>query len=87
MPSYRNLDGERIEIAPSRDTAITLFHAFLKARETLDDFERAQGAVPCYTGQHEPIDFFGEHLEALNRAVDALEDAVVASVKAAETPR
>lgn len=66
-------------ITPARETAQALYDAFVAVQEARDALQAAKSAVPSYTGQWSPVDYFGAQEEALNRAIDAFEDAVLAS--------
>ena len=68
-------------ITPPRATSLALYHAFSALQEATAALEKAEKGVPSYTAQWNPIDYYGAEEEAHNRAIDAFEDALVASVR------
>lgn len=73
-PGQRN--GPRKVITPASDEAMRFYQALKAVQEAEAALEKAIEAVPDYTGQWDPVDFYGEEQEAFNRAVDAFYDAV-----------
>ena len=67
---------------PARPTALDLSTAFSAMLNANRDLAEAELNVPDYTGQWSTADYTAEAREAFNRATDAFEDAVVASVYA-----
>jgi hypothetical protein len=68
-------------ITPPRATALSLWTALQDLRDAEAALDAAEESVPSYTGQWNPRDYFGPQEEALNRAIDAFEDALVASAR------
>lgn len=75
------------EVTPARASAMSLFEAQVRLREAEQALAAARARVPSYTGSSSDIDYYGDELEAMNRAIDDFEDAVVASVSEAAQRR
>lgn len=75
------------EITPPRASAQALYEAHLSLHEAQQALDAARARVPSYTGQMNAIDYYGDEQEALNRAVDAFEGALVVSVREAAERR
>lgn len=67
---------------PARPTALNLSTAFNVLLNAGRDLAEAERNVPSYTGGWSASDYTAAAQEAYNRAADAFEDALVASVHA-----
>lgn len=67
---------------PARPTAITLADAFSALVVAREELTEAELNVPDYTGQWSTADYTAAAQEVYNRAADAFEDALVASIHA-----
>jgi hypothetical protein len=72
-------------ITPPSDTAQAIFDSFTQVQVAAAALDHAMENVPSYTGQYDPIDYYGEQQEAFNRALDRFEQTIRASISA--TPR
>jgi hypothetical protein len=75
-----------VEIVPAQPSAQNLFDAFVAVQEAQAELDKIASKIPDYTGQWSDEDYTGEAENAVNRAMEAFEDALVASVQERTKP-
>lgn len=68
------------EVTPARATADALAKAMIDLVAAEKALKKAKKSVPMYTAQWRDEDYYKDELDVRNRAAEALEEAVLASV-------